>query len=455
MIGNANANGTPFDKAAGGIPPLASNLISWNFKQGFGAAIDDLSSKDYINDSDEPARFVSSYCLALVGDASSSIIYRPPASFDSLLGKSWTVEFEYVHTADVGGAGYVLSCCTDGTFSTFSHGIYVGGNVVGTRKFGYFDGVTVHNCTTTLTLGATYKLKLVAVNQIGDPTKNDLSFYINGSLVNTITGASAKDMKYIESIGGRTSSLSNSGVGLLWSMKFYDANNVLKVWYPFQHSGYDVTGNGHHSSRIGLLTTAHYTQDTLHYNLTYGCDIYSLDSAPTTRARDIYVPYVSGSPVVPSITGYTKYKTCPAGYWHNGCETKIVVGTNGTKDANGWQAWTDARFTTGAFKTNAGVIKTVAQADPNEILISRTTAPIGYCKEINLNTADPVQTGYYIIFDNTEPTKIKNFLWWSGDGEPTNDASANALKFVRKTDFMLSDEGAYLTDDDGHVLCLT
>ena len=64
---------------------------------------------------------------------------------------------------------------------------------------------------------------------------------------------------------------------------------------PFQGSGLDISGNNFN----GVVTNVNFqgTQPNFHYNLQYGCDVYSANSDPTDRALWYYNPYkADGTP---------------------------------------------------------------------------------------------------------------------------------------------------------------
>lgn len=435
--------GVPFQTTVNSIvnPPSVGKLISHTFSSA-GKNSDLLSSKDRITISDEQAKFVSSYCF--VGNGSTYCNHYLPDDF-TVTG-DWSIEFECIYTGDTGGAGSVLTTSTNSSRTTGIKTVLVGGSLY-PNKLAMYDGSVVRECTTLLTKNTKYKLK---VKQVGG---NSLKFFIDNVEKNTVTSTNDIDLTYM--IIGRVDS-ANCFEGKVWNVKIYDASDNLLAWYPGQQSACDVSGNGRHGRRVaGALSFS--TQDYHHHNINYGFDKWT-----KSATENVCVPYINGVPATTDLntlygtTGYSKASSHPAGSWHNGAETKIVVGWSGAaKDANGWPACADSKFTTGAFKTQDGTIVSRANADPNEIFINVSSAPVGYCKEIDLNTFDPVQNGYYIIFDKSNTARMKNLLWWSSLGEPTNTSSVMALTYVNKTDFVVTESGDYLTDDDGHALCVS
>lgn len=128
--------------------------------------------------------------------------------------------------------------------------------------------------------------------------------------------------------------------GVYWAGSFCDLKisngTTLISNHPLQGSLYDISGNGLNMTSVNVLPNLQALQNNFHRNIYEGCDVYSLDSAPTDRTKDVYVPYIAGTPVVASIAGYTKYRSCPAvTSGLNGCETKITFGA-GSHDGTGY-----------------------------------------------------------------------------------------------------------------------
>jgi len=114
--------------------------------------------------------------------------------------------------------------------------------------------------------------------------------------------------------------------GTCWNLKLSNGAEL-----PLQGSLYDVSGHDFHGSSITSVNL-YERQNSFHYNYNNGFDLYRSDTDVSIRN---YIPYFSGVPVVASVAGYTKVSSHPAGDWHNGAETEIVIATTG-HDGTGW-----------------------------------------------------------------------------------------------------------------------
>jgi len=121
----------------------------------------------------------------------------------------------------------------------------------------------------------------------------------------------------------------------------------------------------------------------------------------------------------------------PAGYWHNGAETELIVGAT-TWDGTGW-----------------GVAAAVKTADTNEILHNAAT---GYGKALGYADLLAVFSEDYLFCDVTTANKYFNFILYSVP--PTYANSVAIHRFINKTDFVLSG-GAYTFDANGFVVTAT
>lgn len=419
------------------FPPNSNNLISWTFTK----TLDSLYSKDLIVASEENAKFVSSYCVSFPGGTGNELNYGNNYSVGT---NSHTIAAWIKPAAFSAFQGIVSK--RSGTTSEYC--FYVNNGALGV-----YDGGATYQSTAVITLN---DWNHVAYTY--DYATKKCRFFLNGSFVDEFTQVrgydttSTNDMRIgIVGSGGTSQSFN----GCIFSVRIFNSkladadittlyNNTYQSFaseigtFVFQGSTFDLV----RKVRANTITGATFAQgnDKFHYNLIHGFDKYSEDASPTNI---IYIPYVAGVPVVSSLTGFTKVSSHPSGKWHNGAETKVVVGTTGTKDpTNGWEAKT-------TFKDKTGNDYTPAEADPNEIFVRHTTAPVGYCKEIDLNTFSPVQAGEYIFWDNTVISKGKNLLWYGV--APTFEQNVKVKKFVNKNDFMVFDDG-YFYDENGFAI---
>lgn len=79
---------------------------------------------------------------------------------------------------------------------------------------------------------------------------------------------------------------------------------------------YDVSGGGNDISWTNTPTWA--TQDVYSYNIINGFEHYDDDATGTTILR---VPYINGTPITPTISGYTKNSDNPSVFGHNNAES--------------------------------------------------------------------------------------------------------------------------------------
>jgi len=197
--------------------------------------------------------------------------------------------------------------------------------------------------------------------------------------------------------------------------------SVQKLNYPFQKSTYDISGNDNHGTPSNITWG---TQDYYHYNIIYGFDKYTDDA---TGLIEVLVPYVDGSPIVSSIASYTKQSSHPAGYWHNGAETKFIIGA--TTYDTGDEAW--------------NVSSEVQTADVDHILHSASTAygiPMGYDDMV-------AEQGEYLFIDVSEANKYKNVLLYKD--KQTGLTSIRIHRFVNNGDnLIVDDNNDYVCEDD-------
>lgn len=137
----------------------------------------------------------------------------------------------------------------------------------------------------------------------------------------------------IGAYGSTVNGVFGAGTTKYWNVKITIGSTVIH--YPLQGSGFDIAGGGYHLTNTNADLLA--SQDDYFYNENEGFDLY-LDDATSTDY--VYVPYVSGVPVVASIAGYTKQSEHPAGYWSNNSECWVAMTDPifDKSDANIWSA---------------------------------------------------------------------------------------------------------------------
>jgi len=128
-----------------------------------------------------------------------------------------------------------------------------------------------------------------------------------------------------------------------WNQKI-TIDGTLERYYPLAGSCIDISGNGNHGTNDGvdLLARQPADIDGYPYNIKNGFRLYEKDGED-----DLYVPIhdVNGDEIDITVgtdipAGYSLASTHPAGHWHNGAETKVLIGTNGTHDGTGWESST-------------------------------------------------------------------------------------------------------------------
>jgi len=167
-------------------------------------------------------------------------------------------------------------------------------------------------------------------------------------------------------------------------------DGVVKLNCPFQGSTLDISGNDYHGVISGTVDL-YETQRFFHYNIMYGFDDYTDDA---TGLIHIYVPYVDGSPVVASITDYTKQTSNPAGIYHNGAETKVVPFTS-SHDGTGWV-----------------VPASIKSIDTDELLHNAVTGyaiPLDYAALATLDAANSA----YVFVDTDIARQRKNLMLYT------------------------------------------
>jgi len=205
----------------------------------------------------------------------------------------------------------------------------------------------------------------------------------------------------------------------MWSLE-YTKNNTVVLCLPFQRSIYDISGNDNHGTSKNITWS---TQDSYHYNVINGFDLYTDDA---TGLVEIYVPYVSGVPIVASIASYTKQSSHPAGTYHNGAETKWILGAT-TYDA-GDEAW--------------DVSAEVQAADVDHILHSASTSygiPQSYDDMV-------AEQGNYLFIDVSTENQYKNVLLYKD--KQIGSASVAIHNYIGNGSLLITDsEGAYVFEN--------
>jgi len=164
---------------------------------------------------------------------------------------------------------------------------------------------------------------------------------------------------------------------------------VEKLDTPSQGSLLDISGNSNNITNSGI--DLYETQRFFHYNIMYGFDDYTDDA---TGLIHVYVPYVDGSPVVASITDYTKQTSNPAGIFHNGAETKVVPFTS-SHDGTGWV-----------------VPASIKSIDTDYLLHNEVTGyaiPLSYAALATLDAANSA----YVFVDTDTARQRKNLMLYT------------------------------------------
>ena len=287
---------------------------------------------------------------------------------------------------DGGTRGWTISLNGDHATSSRSIRIQIGyGDSAPASRYS-FDATTILNADTWYNLD---------VKIIGNSTLNrfEISITYNGTTTETTTISGAST---IYGMGNKlrvlASGLANSNLNgylsdvKLWKDNIEDTDSPV-FNMPLQGSTLDISGYDNHGTVHGTVDL-YETQRFFHYNIMYGFDDYTDDA---TGLIHVYVPYVDGSPVVASITDYTKQTSNPAGIFHNGAETKVVPFTS-SHDGTGWVVPAD--------------IKAI---DTNEILHDAGT---GYGKELSYADLAAIDEDYLFV-DTTTALQYKNIMLYT------------------------------------------
>ena len=404
MSANIKLNNIIASAIKGGLSKLLNTALSWTLSNK-GYSDDNLESLDKVPLTDEPTRLVDSFCADFNG--SSSYISVSPITFD--YSSNWTLCFSW--KADgVANEKVLFGSSVSGTY-------YFVRLSAAANAIEFFEGTTLQTCS----FGAN-----TFVN--GEIYDVEVSYSTTtGKITSSVTGGftASADTADVRTGWGATWSLSFDIIGKRGNNDRYMDGLVYNLYgddfnYPLQGSTYDVSGSGNHGTPTNITYDR---QDFFNYNIKYGCDIY-LDDATSTDY--IYVPYVDDSPVVTSISGYTKQSSNPSGFWHNGSETKFIVGA--TTYDTGDEAW--------------NVDALVQAADVDHILHSATTAygiPIAYGDLV-------AEQGNYLYFNVQEDYEHKDLILFSSP-YPAGMQAVAVHKYVKNGDNLAVDiDGEYIFD---------
>jgi len=287
------------DILKGNKPPNYNALDSWYFSKGLTA-----DGKEVINSKGTNATIKQSFCAK--SDNATGYLTIPSfeltkaTSFDlsvdifdmgaQTAGSSnrqtlWSNGSEYVAITDVVGAVFFILDSADLdyylTYNFTSGVIYTGANF--NIQFTKEAGSNEVSCT--------------------------ISNYDNGNVeTKSDIPDNSKDFKTtsFDKFGARNT---DRFLRACFNNESVTVNSTLLANRPYQGSIYDVSGNSNDATIVGTVDL-YERQDEFHYNIVNGFDKYVDDA---TGLVYIYVPYVSGFPVVSSVSGYTKVTENPAG----------------------------------------------------------------------------------------------------------------------------------------------
>jgi hypothetical protein len=375
-----------------------SKILSWTFNSDLGFDDEGVESQDKQTATIENARLVESYCGDFNG-VNSAI------TLSNSVGNTYndaTFSFWFKRNGLYGGSYHALYTRLNASVQGLQIYIPTG------DKLSFYTNA-VHASAYTVDLD----WHLYEITFSG----TTITLNVDGSLEDTITGVTFIDVPTSTShaIGTTGGNATNGEIAC------FNINDEINL--PLQGSVYDVSGNGNHA----LASNIDYvTQDNCHYNIIYGFDLYTDDA---TGLIEIYVPYVDGVPVVASILNYTKQSSHPAGYWHNGAETKFIIGAT-TYDGTGW-----------------GVEALVKTADTDEILHNSAT---GYGKAQGYDDMIPEQGEY--LFMNTQTENQYKDVLLCYDPQTGND-SVKIHKFVGNGANLVTDENnQQLFDENNYAI---
>ena len=412
MSANVNLNNIIAASRGGGASQVVGSALSWTFSNK-GYSTDELSSLDKNITTIENTRLVESYCAC--GNGTSAVIQLPKliSNFNS-----FELSFDCVPQAYAGSISTFFSQGNTGNATPWFYVARRDGFIRTSLRDDAGDIVFVDIIDAEFTEGLAYNIKVIA-----DGT--NLKVYLDDV---------EKDSASLTALGTITTNVASFLASIRTSTQYYLVANSC-MWnfqilngssFPLQKSIYDISGNGNHGTPANVVWS---TQDDFPYNIKYGCDLYTDDA---TGLVEIYVPYVDGTPVVASIASYTKQSSHPAGTFHNGCETKWILGAT-TYDGTGW-----------------GVETAVKNADTNEILHNNAT---GYGKALGYDDMVSIFDGDYLFCNVTTDNQYKDLLLYSVGDTPTFQGSISLMNYIGQGANILTDEnGEYLFDENGYAI---
>jgi len=118
--------------------------------------------------------------------------------------------------------------------------------------------------------------------------------------------------------------------GKVWNVELKFDDVVMGNW-PLQGSAYDISGNDNHGVVSATGLDLYERQDSFHYNITYGFDLWFRTGGTIGTESDyVWVPHVDGVGVVDAVAGFTLQSSHPKvafkndnPLWHNGAETAL------------------------------------------------------------------------------------------------------------------------------------
>ena len=352
-----------------------------------------MISEQYLTPWSGEVELVKSFCAK--GDGATGYITVPNGAISGVAGSDWSIAFLLIY--DDAADGFLVSTYdTSGAtirfyVSTPSSAIRL---QIGTG--GPTDVLPAH----FLVSGSEYLGMLQYSNSTGKITskiKDMATGTITDGTDYSVVGLTGMSGFVLGILGGPTGvSPSSSCIANLriWfsSVSFENMQNLyyttgINFGLMANGSLLDISGNDYHGTVHGTVDL-YETQRFFHYNIMYGFDDYTDDA---TGLIHVYVPYVDGSPVVASITDYTKQTSNPAGIYHNGAETKVVPFTS-SHDGTGWVVPAD--------------IKAI---DTNEILHDAGT---GYGKELSYADLAAIDEDYLFV-DTTTALQYKNIMLYT------------------------------------------
>jgi len=404
---------TIFSHISSALNRLLNSALSWTFSSlGFNS--NGLESLDKNTATLEPARLVDSACADFNGTSS----YVSCGALDG-----YTVQGDWSSTIQI-----IDPVEASGAFSAIFDK-----NGIKSLSSGQ-DGFSMYILTNEIV----FQIKIngnnsyVASGTMIYPGLNDVTYGVIGNKVfidingTTVIG-NTLPVNYLVYRWNSQPMLIGMRVGAVSPAAFnaYDVNFPCGSSYPLQKSCYDVSGNANHGTPTDITWG---TQDYFHYNELNGCDRYTDDA---TGLLEVYVPYVSDTPVVSSISGYTKQSEHPAGTYNNGCETKHILGA--TTYDTGDEAWN---------------VAALVQAADTEHILHDVTTSYGIAQSYSDMKAEQ---GEYLFIDVSTEFQYKNMLLFSSP--LTGQQSITIHNFINNGDnLVLDSNGNHVFDSNNYAV---